>query len=380
MDEIIVLLEKVRTIIKHNEQFSEVVNDRFNMFKICGVNHYENTHSAIISELLKIDGSHGFKEKFIKAFIQTLKNESIIDNQFDFLYSNLKVYTEYVISDGRIDILITDDNQAIIIENKIYASDQFEQLKRYSKFGQIKYNSNYQLLYLTLWGNEATEFSGKDVAYKQISFSETIIKWLDQCVELSARNATVRETLIQYINHLKTLTGQDMNTLSDKELIELLCKPENISAVFTIGNNLSVVKNQIINKIFLSQLSKICEELDLTYLSEEYDRVNTSYSGFAIKNPKWKYFKIGTEFEAKGLRNFIIGINHIDGQNRNDVTFEELKRRFKGKSNSNWIWHDFPHFGNWDKDAMIAIISGRMAEIFKVEIQKILENTDGLDM
>lgn len=380
MEEINTLLEKVKTLIKYNSKLLEVETSRFNMFKICGVNHYENTHSAIIAELLNVKGTHGFKDKFLQAFIENLKHESIIDDHFNFLYLNTQIYTEYAIADGRIDILITnDESQAIILENKIYAADQFEQLKRYSRFGKQQYKSNYKLLYLTLWGNEASEDSGGSVDYQQISYSETIIKWLNRCVEIAARNAPVRETLIQYINHLKTLTGQDMNKNHNNELIELLSKPENINAAFLIADNFDAVKNHLINKIFLPRLSKVCKELGLINISEEYDRVNTPWSGFRVRNPNWKYFQIATEFEAKGLKNFIIGFNYIDSKRRNDQTFEELKKMMR-KSNSNWAWKDFPTYLNWEKDAMLAILERKMEDTFKKEIQIMLENTKNLDM
>ena len=379
MKEIHELLDKVKTLIKHNERFLAVANNRFNMFKVCGVNHYENTHSAIIAEFLKIDGTHGFGREFLQAFLQTIKNETLIDCNFDISSLNTKVHLEYVILEGRIDILITNNHQAIIIENKIYAIDQFEQLKKYSKYGDDNFKSNYQLLYLTLWGNEASEQSGKDVNYKQISYCDTIIKWLDRCVEIATRNAIVRETLIQYINHLKTLTGQDMSTINNEELIELLCKPENLGSVFKIRDNITALKNHIISKIFLPQLSNVCEELELINISEETNNVDKQYYGFKFKNPKWKYFKIEAEFESNFLRNFIIGINHITNE-RKDETYNKLKERLKVKSNSNYVYYSFPKYINWDKDAMIAIVNGEMAELFKIEIKRLLQFTEGLDM
>ncbi|MGL4346807.1 MAG: PD-(D/E)XK nuclease family protein, partial [Chitinophagaceae bacterium] len=161
----------------------------------------------MIAEFLKIDGTHGFKEKFLKAFLKILVDEEIIDNNFKFSCANVKVQTEYVTQSGRIDILITNaEKQAIIIENKIYAGDQFKQLKRYFKHGEKEFKENFILLYLTLFGSEASEQSSQGIDYQQISYENTIIQSLEKCVEIAARNAIVRETLIQYINYLKKLT------------------------------------------------------------------------------------------------------------------------------------------------------------------------------
>jgi hypothetical protein len=379
MKDIINIIEIVNIENKYKNKFKENTEEKFNIFKICGVNHYENTHSAILVELLKNDSSHNFKNKFLEAFLVTLKSEGILDKDFDFAFSNIKVIPEFHTEYGRIDILIKNDYQCIIIENKIYASDQFEQLKRYSSFGTEFYNDQFQLLYLTLWGNEATENSGGGINYKQISYQDTILKWLERCVEISARNPIIRETIIQYINHINHLTNNNFDIKMNEELIKILSKTENLDAVFSIGENLNNVKNKIINDSFLHQLTNVCKELNLINESTEYDRVNNSWSGFQFKNPNWKVFKIAFEFEAKGLRNSIIGINHIDPEIRNENTFEILKTRFKGK-NQNWVWSDFQKYNSWGKEAMIAIQNGEMENAFKNEIEKILKLTEDLEM
>jgi len=380
MNEIKSLLDKIKLVIKYNSRLNESENNNFNIFKICGVNHYENTHSSIIAEFLKVDGKHGFKDKFLQAFLDVLKFEKIIDLDFNFSFNGVKIYTELVINDGRIDIIITNnEKQALVIENKIYASDQYQQLKRYSEYCQKEFKSNFLLFYLTLFGDEASKKSSKNIEYKQISYSDIIINWLEKCVEISARNAIVRETLIQYINHLKELTGQDMNSQQNDDLIKLLSNKENIHATLLIGENINGVKNHILNKVFLPQLSDVCDELGLINISTECDWVNTSWAGFKIKNPKWKYFKISTEFESKGLRNCIIGFNHIDSKIRYEKTFENLKTLMK-KSNSNWAWKDFPEFTNWNSNALISIIDGKMVDIFKREIKQLLEISKNLEM
>lgn len=293
--------------------------------------------------------------------------------------TNVQIIREYSTPFGRIDILIKNDNQCIIIENKIYADDQFEQLKRYDSFARKEFGNKYQLLYLTLWGDEASEHSGRGVHYKQISYRQTMINWLEKCVKISARNPIIRETLIQYINHIKSLTNNNSNSKMDEEITKLLSQNENLEAVFTIGNSLNSVKNYLVNKVFLPQLSQICEELNLVCHLDEYDRVNTAYAGFEIHNPNWNYFKFGFEFETKGLGNFIIGINHKDVNIRKEDTFEELKTHFK-RNNQNWVWSDFPKYNYWDEEAMKAINNGEMAVFFKTELEKILVFTKELDM
>lgn len=143
------LLNQVETITRKNNEILDASGSRFNLFRIFGVDHYENTHSAIIAELLNPEGTHGLKHKFLECFLETVNVHNLLPH-FD--CENCKVKTEADTNNGRIDILITDNNRnAIIIENKIYANDQWEQLRRYNDYAQKEYGDNkYVIYYLTL--------------------------------------------------------------------------------------------------------------------------------------------------------------------------------------------------------------------------------------
>jgi hypothetical protein len=207
MEKIKNLLNQVTIISKKNAEILDATGGRFNMFRICGVNHYENTHSAILAEFLNPNGTHGLKSQLLECFIETLGEYFTV--QF-FNYKKARVKTEHSTEEGRIDILIEDNqNKAIIIENKIYANDQPEQLKRYDRYAKV-YKNGYQIIYLTLFGYDASKQSGEGVSYLSISYKEIIISWLEKCVGIASRFPIVRETIIQYINHLKQLTNQDM--------------------------------------------------------------------------------------------------------------------------------------------------------------------------
>ena len=165
MTDISKLLAEARVILekaKVAQQESRQRGEQFNIFHACGVNHYETRHSAILAEFLNPEGSHGQGDVYLKAFLD------VVPFPFRFDTSTAKVTTEFPTSDGRMDILITNaKGQAVIIENKIYAGDQWEQLKRYNTFASRQYHAgNYAILYLTLWGNEASEQSGEGVDLK----------------------------------------------------------------------------------------------------------------------------------------------------------------------------------------------------------------------
>ena len=295
MKELQNLLRQVATITQKNSEILNATGGRFNMFRICGVNHYENTHSAIIAELLNPKGTHSLKSELLKAFL------SLIDKDFvptDFNPSNATVYTEYTTDKGRIDILIKDTNKnALIIENKIYAADQYEQLKRYEQFAKKEFKA-YQIYYLTLWGNEASLQSGEGVNYLTISYADTIIRWLDKCIALAARLPLVRETLIQYSNHLKILTIQDMNTKNQEEIVKTLPEFVNLEAVQNVFLNYPKVFDYLAKQYFNPKMEEFAHQKGLVYHYERTNKNYDSYIRFYLTKEQWKEnIEISFDFE-----------------------------------------------------------------------------------
>ena len=247
MDKIQTLLSQISLLSKKNNEILEIMGTRFNIFHILGVSHYENTLSTILAELLNPEGTHGLHNSILKLFLDINQIEG-----FD--SRNALVRTEVAVSEyGRIDILIESSNWAVIIENKFYAKDQPEQLKRYNEYAIGKYGvGNYMILYLTPDGRYASDDSGRGVDYRCISYKKTIIEWLGQCVGIAVHRPLVRETINQYINYLKQLTGQDMSTIVQSEIINLLSKAENIESVLQIPTYIEAVKDAIMTKMIQS--------------------------------------------------------------------------------------------------------------------------------
>lgn len=366
------LLKEVNWFLKNKKLEVEKNEDTFNMFRICGVNHYENTHSSILAELLDPNASHQFEHKFLDAFIQTLIKLDILPPEYQFAYQGVKVHREYSTSYGRLDILITNSlDEALLIENKIYASDQFEQLKRYHTFGAQKFNNKFKLLYLTLWGNESPQDALDKTEYLQVSYSEAILQWLERCVEIAAKSPIVRETLIQYSNHIKNLTHQNTESKMNKELIDQLSSVENLDAVFTISENISHVKNNLINNVLLKQLEEIGKELNIVSQSESKDYVNTSWAGFSFAVNSWKNYNIFLEFGARGLRNLIIGL--VPKNDQVDTSAFPIIKEKVGGGNARCAYIWFPKYQDWNADAMKAIVNGEMKNLIKNEIIKLID-------
>ena len=370
MEKIKNLLNQVAIISRKNAEILDATGGRFNMFRVCGVNHYENTHSAIIAEFLDQNGTHGLKFKLLECFIETLGECFTIER---FNCEKSRVHTEYSVEEGRIDILIEDDqNKAIIIENKIYANDQPEQLKRYNRHAQ-KYKNGYQIFYLTLFGDRASEQSGKGVPYLPISYKENVIVWLEKCVAIASRFPMVRETIIQYINHLKQLTNQDMDTKNKEEIIEFLSNIENLRTAQVVYQNYPAAYNYLAEKYFNPEMEKFAKEEMLEYV---YEQSEERYVRFRFKNPDWQEkCWIAFTFEGNHCRYGLCNNPNkysISDENRN-IIHEHLNRSGVFGEKSDW-WPFYAYFQNLSLDVWkIDIIeSGNFLNDCKEKIKKLL--------
>ena len=215
-NDIDLLFDKVAKIaISKNERelAAQKRGEKFNIFELLGLQSDETRlHSTLLAELLNPSGKHGLGDEPLKLFLQyicqnrlpNLDTNNVIVEKEHFI-ANLT--TDYK-TGGRIDILIYDtvDNKpknAIIIENKIYAGDQYKQLYRYRNFAKDKFQQ-FVIFYLNLFGNPASQesegdqetdkvSSGED--YLTLSYKYDIIPWLKQCRSLAIDKPYVREVL-----------------------------------------------------------------------------------------------------------------------------------------------------------------------------------------
>lgn len=379
MEKIRNLLNQVAIISKKNAEILDATGGRFNMFRVCGVNHYENTHSAIIAEFLNPNGTHGLKSKLLECFIETLSEHLTIQI---FNCEKSRVRTEHLTKEGRIDILIEDNqNKAIIIENKIYANDQPEQLKRYNRYAQT-YKNGYQILYLTLFGDNASEQSGEGVSYLSISHKENIINWLEKCVAITSRFPIVRETIIQYINHLKQLTNQDMDTKNTEEVTEVLSKIENLRAAQVIYQNYSATYNYLIEKHFNPKMKEFAKQKGLEY---HYERSDELYVRFHFTNPNWQgKWWLGFTFEGNrcqyGLCNNPNSYR-VSDENRKIIHERLNNLGIVSRKENNW-WPFYAHFTNlsldaWENDI---IKSDNFLNDCKEKTEKLLTAMEGIEI
>lgn len=277
------VLTQVKSIKEKSEAVLDATGERFNIFKVLGLNQYETEHSKILAAFLNPKGTHGMKARFLELFLEECFSAEEL-KAFDFKCANAIVKTESYAPTadkrGRIDILITSGAKRIIIENKLRAGDQSRQLKRYQEWSKNN-SADFKILYLTKDGHFASEQSGEGVEYKKISYGTEIINWLEKCCVESAKFPLVRESLVQYANLIRDYTGGSMSAKAKEEIIDLLTKDENIEIARMISMNFRQVKIQKAKEIF-AEMDKIVAKTFGTEFSRT-QRAELGEENFLIK-------------------------------------------------------------------------------------------------
>lgn len=258
MNEIDSFLNKIQEIIIRNEEILKLKGETFNIFSILNLATKENgLHSRFLKELLDSNGSHGLKNLFLDIFVNYLrtklkKTKSGIEFEFEtensntFTEKNIGIVNSIEKTGGRIDILIQSKNRKseIIIENKIYAREQKDQIERYCTYAKSRKS---KVFYLTLFG-ETSNSPGVyklDEDYFLLSYSTDIINWLELCRKEVSDYPIIRETIKQYIIILKKLTGQLTDNKMDNEVKKLILN--NYVAALQIKSSLDKIEDDVKN-------------------------------------------------------------------------------------------------------------------------------------
>ncbi|MDX1902595.1 MAG: PD-(D/E)XK nuclease family protein [Thermonemataceae bacterium] len=361
--------DSVRHIREKYDAVESVTAEKFNVFSILRVDNAELQHSRFLTELLNPNGLHQQGIKFLELFCKQLGIEG-----FDYLKAKINI--EKSTDDGRIDIWIDDEKSVIVIENKIYAGDQDQQLLRYHTVIDKRFPKAY-LFYLNLWGTQPSEQSkqglkeGKD--FTIISYKTDISKWLESCLKEVTLVPIVRETIRQYLNLVKNLTGQSLNRQFIMEMIDILKKDGNFRFVNQISEAYIhlKIKTQIsfwayLEKLLILKDYKVEKEISRKTIEED---VKSFY--FDNRNKSTFYglsFTLCDNFKDKYLLKFKIGINsegviyyglnpyHNSSKKKCDKDYvhnksSELK---KLRNDLNKKGENRNSIFNWDEDSLLA--------------------------
>lgn len=197
-DMFIKLVPELQRYRKEREEDNLLNSREFNIFSSLGYN--ENVLSDIIKDMLDPEGKHGQKEAFLNAFldfVKLTKNKDIKNRTIDFIR---KIQREERTEENRqIDIYIEfQDGFILVIENKIGAKDQPQQVDHYISEIEKRCNNRKQavdffFIYLTPGGDIPSQDSIAEQRRKTLkseghfttmSYKEDIKKWLNECIDI----------------------------------------------------------------------------------------------------------------------------------------------------------------------------------------------------
>ena len=234
------LLNLLESVIKYKSNIDEAKKSlvpKVNIVDVLGNTYEEVPNSALLCSILN------FKHEainFAKDF-----SEYVIDEEYKDRIKNANlenVYKEFQINEGRrIDILIVFDKFEIIIENKINAGDQENQLLDY-------YNDRYNgekeifIIYLTKNAYKPSEYSidrGKRAELEEskriyyLSHND-IAKWIEEYIfkkyeflRKEEKYQSIYSALIQIKNNEKIISKTTEEDNMEQEMIKELFKKHN---------------------------------------------------------------------------------------------------------------------------------------------------------
>lgn len=371
------ILYRVNQILEHQTEIAILKGETFNLFSILKMESKENdTHSAFLGELLNPKGSHYFGSTFLKLFLKQVGDETLeADTATVFLEYSLGTNDQVNKTGGRVDIYIKDATKnTICIENKIYASDQPNQLKRYANHNKTK-NSVY---YLTLNGADATEESKDDleidVDYNCISYHTTIIDWLEACLKEAADQPIIRESIKQYIILLKKLANQLSDTKMEKEIKDLIIN--NYQAARTISSNIEPVELEYTEK-FLQEIKtyvhKVLNANEVKFSIVINEDLSKPWSGLRIFHEDWPpeirvQLQGNNKIPWTNTHYGIVAHNNLYNRRVLHTIFEKADLTDQNyKENLHWAYYDYIiDFGNLEERTKLFDTKKREALVKKV--------------
>lgn len=258
---------------KIEKDFKLDLNNNFNFFEaISDTYKKENLHSDLMKQILDPTTKEIGNISYLKSFLKIIGVNDFGDLR------NVKVEREC----NRIDILISNNKNAIIIENKINnAPDQDKQLERYSKkiTNEVK-KTVKKIVYITLSSKDNCEPSNlneyNDIekiqeklihlpAVSNAPDKKSLINWLAKCIEIAPENSIGKIFLEQY-KQLLAYLGGNVLMLENKENC--------IKKIFNNKGNLEIAKDLV--DIWKKKAEHLCSAIAKDLVIKGYE----NFSGY----------------------------------------------------------------------------------------------------
>ena len=301
---------------------------RFNVFEIVRVEHYENTHSAILAGILSSNvDNYAPLRKFLEICNIDLGKE-------EFIPPKVSISTETTIQVGnesrRLDILVRIGQKlCLVIENKINTSDHSNQLEAYSDWLKRQSCANTKLIYLTLNGDESADGCPKE-KYVPLSYRQNIRDFLSFCSALTNVDLRFNATILQYNEFWEQWFMQE-NERTARVQEQILASKENFEAAKEVYEVFATAKYVLISNLLMEwQESK--EKEGYSILDKASEISGKKWEDWTFKwNDRYRF---GFDFNDPYCRKMTYGVAD-DHEEQNRITIDDWK-------NSSWwpAWKD----------------------------------------
>ena len=340
----------------------------FNIFEILDRARDEvKGHSQFLWVLLNPNGVHGLGDVFLKAFFDELLSAYgwKLDPSENVIVEREKYAPSGGVS-GNIDLYIETNTEIIVIENKIDAADQNEQLKRYVDYvdGNNPKGKKVFVIYLTLNGDEPSENSRGNIDSANLfclSYKSFFPGFLESCIKESAYYSVVRESINQYKQLLEKITRENYSMTEVEEISTKIDTAEKLKAAWLISQSLEWKRIEL-EKLFWHELKESLKnssslkglDFNIDYVGQVNDEKiakGTGHYGIWIslyeKDGLIYCFNINREsgWLYQGVRILNSGtLEIVDAKNREEYfsnLFEKLQPVYKdAKRSRTWvIWN-----------------------------------------
>ncbi len=282
------LKRRIGPILTGRDSAIKRSSPNFEPLRLLGIDGLERTHSKILADLLDPLGTHAQGHLFLSRFVEKIQlNEhaALLNSSTD----EIQVESEYVIPEGRLDLLIRmPPHLVIVIENKVSSGEGKSQLKRYRDWlnRQRKYGKKV-LVYLTPRVDDSIVTS--EEPDRRLSYESDVSDWLCSCLPGLRENTRIHGFLLAYIDLVKRIGARTMSPV-DKELNDVLWGADNVKTAYDVWQAFGQSIDQLYLRFWKFTQGKIRGGLRSrgvktweSHLSEDEELLSASYPGLSLE-------------------------------------------------------------------------------------------------
>ena len=279
------LINQVADIVEKYRSEREQIGLDYNVFTLMDIERREEeTHEYMIYSILNYRNPV-LRKKFIDQFLIHMGIPK------SFLREQWTVEREhYTENYGRLDLFFKPSGhskQCVVVELKVDAGDQKQQIKRYEEYVRSCHLDEYRIIYLTLDGKRPSEQScGGMVNPRHLlcrSYGHHVVSWLEDCIHICQRDCVDAGFIHQYKLLLDKLTKEEKGeNAMEKEIAGLIKNSKDLRACLEIEQALPVIKGQILFD-FMDAIYHAMEKKGCEFVYDQYecakDYCNTRNAG-----------------------------------------------------------------------------------------------------